>query len=1057
MWDRQRIAEEELEQDDLEAGPLPGKRTLTARMRARPHPAAPADAPAPAAPVEASRSTSVQADGRRPGVEDDPFAIHLLASQGVAGAGGPLPHLAAIQASFGHHDVSAVRAHVGGQAADAARAIGAAAYATGDAVAFAASPDLRQAAHEAAHVVQQRGGVRLDGGVGQAGDPYEQHADAVAERVVRGERAEALLDAMADRGAGGGPAVQRDDRNHDGIDDDRRTKLGGAVWMREGTGPGAPLTDTAVATLRRRVLEAAPHATSTATDSFERVRRWDDDRINRALRLLADLDHGTDPTRRGGERRGRRGGMHRPGRAWAAGLDDLGTPDRTGATPEATAAARSHEYQNILEFADRIDRLSESTMGVGYNPSGTAGGMDLMPTVRLAGASVGVHPRGLWFAAAAQAAMDRGAGRAEGGGHYIPVGGFRAMLLDIDGMAERLGTEAAPRRGRGAAPSRRDRAAPLAGGDAIYAVLVRELVQALEVLEHQASGDDDGAPRGYRHDEHREPELRRFVVAHAADIRALPATCAEADVPANARAITAILAGLPGARTRRHGAGSVDPHGTEHAMGLAVDIYNGAGPGGNRTNFAIPDDYDPFVQRLIAHHGASVGLAPTLRPESWSDLDPTGDQATTARRIAQLIREHGTAEADAIAAEAAPSASEARADTQTASRYTALRNRARNALRDRRQALTRAGRDRHLDWTMANDVQREIEAIDVDLARIEGVPHHELVMLLQRHYQALARLEAHDDADGEVGPPPPDPHPRGHRRPPADPLATVGPDDARRAALDLGPLIREIEAMGTEVDAAVARHDTTSLSELVTTRPFRTWLATVSDVDRPAYDQPTTMVEGFDDVAGTHFYGGHHWEIAPLPEETPGADTPSLPGAPATSLLDSEEGYRRALDADLHAVTAPPARARPARDAAQVERILDVMAESAGGRRAIFGTSEIRPGASDPGPAMCGPDAPATDAATGPGASSPTTAPTSSSPAPTGASPTSAAGSAATPAGADPTLLAALNAHLGDVTPILQRVHDRVVAPYAGGRGETAAMLRDLRDRGFYVTPPATP
>jgi len=136
----------------------------------------------------------------------DPLAI---ASAGVRGGGGALPHFDAIQRSFGHHDVGGVRAHVGGDAATAAGAIGARAYATGDDVAFASSPDLHTAAHEAAHVVQQRGGVRLAGGVGAAGDPYERHADAVADLVVRGESAQSLLDTMAHRGSAGGAAVQR--------------------------------------------------------------------------------------------------------------------------------------------------------------------------------------------------------------------------------------------------------------------------------------------------------------------------------------------------------------------------------------------------------------------------------------------------------------------------------------------------------------------------------------------------------------------------------------------------------------------------------------------------------------------------------------------------------------------------------------------------------------------------------------------------------------------------------------------------------------------------------
>ena len=41
--------------------------------------------------------------------------------------------------------------------------------------------------------MQQRAGVQLKGGVGQVGDQYEQHADAVANLVVQGKSAEALL------------------------------------------------------------------------------------------------------------------------------------------------------------------------------------------------------------------------------------------------------------------------------------------------------------------------------------------------------------------------------------------------------------------------------------------------------------------------------------------------------------------------------------------------------------------------------------------------------------------------------------------------------------------------------------------------------------------------------------------------------------------------------------------------------------------------------------------------------------------------------------------------
>ena len=126
-----------------------------------------------------------------------------IADRGFSGGGGSLPHLDTIQAAFGRHDVSAVQAHVGGAAAEAAHDLGAVAYASGDRVAFERAPDLFVAAHEAAHVVQQRGGVQLAGGVGEVGDAYERHADEVAAAVVRGESAEPLLDRHAGGGGGG--------------------------------------------------------------------------------------------------------------------------------------------------------------------------------------------------------------------------------------------------------------------------------------------------------------------------------------------------------------------------------------------------------------------------------------------------------------------------------------------------------------------------------------------------------------------------------------------------------------------------------------------------------------------------------------------------------------------------------------------------------------------------------------------------------------------------------------------------------------------------------------
>lgn len=160
-------------------------------------------------PVQARADSSAQRTASERAFGEDE-RTHRVAERGTSGGGRPLPHLDRIAHSFGGEHaatVGGIRAHVGGEAAEANRALGARAYAHGDSVAFGAEPDLHTAAHEAAHVVQQRAGVHLKGGVGAAGDAYENHADAVADRVVQGQPAGDLLAPFAG-GAGGDKAVQ---------------------------------------------------------------------------------------------------------------------------------------------------------------------------------------------------------------------------------------------------------------------------------------------------------------------------------------------------------------------------------------------------------------------------------------------------------------------------------------------------------------------------------------------------------------------------------------------------------------------------------------------------------------------------------------------------------------------------------------------------------------------------------------------------------------------------------------------------------------------------------
>lgn len=142
---------------------------------------------------------------RSPGLAPDSIAISVCPKSSVpeaqaifrscpAGTGSPLPHLDRIQRSFGpRHDLSGVKAFVGGLAAEATQQTGIDAYTSAERIVFREAPSLHIAAHEAAHVVQQRSGIQIAGGFGTRGDVYERHADAVADSVVAGRSCGDLL------------------------------------------------------------------------------------------------------------------------------------------------------------------------------------------------------------------------------------------------------------------------------------------------------------------------------------------------------------------------------------------------------------------------------------------------------------------------------------------------------------------------------------------------------------------------------------------------------------------------------------------------------------------------------------------------------------------------------------------------------------------------------------------------------------------------------------------------------------------------------------------------
>ena len=120
---------------------------------------------------------------------------------GVRGAGRPMTHLDTIQRAFGHHDVSRMREYTGRTAQEALTTLGAEGFSSNGCMAFAGhtGPVYPGGPMRRPMVWQQaafNGGLRLKGGIGEPGDKYERHADAVAEKVVSEESAEGILDDM---------------------------------------------------------------------------------------------------------------------------------------------------------------------------------------------------------------------------------------------------------------------------------------------------------------------------------------------------------------------------------------------------------------------------------------------------------------------------------------------------------------------------------------------------------------------------------------------------------------------------------------------------------------------------------------------------------------------------------------------------------------------------------------------------------------------------------------------------------------------------------------------
>ncbi|HJW68945.1 MAG TPA: hypothetical protein VJ829_06275 [Candidatus Binatia bacterium] len=139
--------------------------------------------------------------------------------------------------------------------------------------------------------MQQRKGVELGQGVAETGDRYEQHADAVATRVIAGRSAEDLLSQVpaAGLGAAPGPAVQREEvkKAKSGVGD---VALGLTVTT---------TIDVGLAKVDETLLTGARQVRLAIRNDAEFARAWDDyaDRSGTpGARMEEGLNGFVDPT-----------------------------------------------------------------------------------------------------------------------------------------------------------------------------------------------------------------------------------------------------------------------------------------------------------------------------------------------------------------------------------------------------------------------------------------------------------------------------------------------------------------------------------------------------------------------------------------------------------------------------------------------------------------------------------------------------------------------------------------------------------------------------------------
>ncbi len=557
--------------------------------------------------------------------------------------------------------------------------------------------------------------------------------------------------------------------------------------------------------------------------------------------------------------------------AWNATKDDLGVGGRSG-------------YASILHYVRELDRLTRASLG-GSWPDAIK---ELRTsTIVFAGAKFHVHPRMLYFAAAAQVGTDKSAGLAESDGHYVAPGAVFDEIISIGDAAEAIHK-------LGVATQKERPPRPPEGAAAVYDNLVLRLLRVLS-LGYRQQNPSERARVG-----HPEPGLVTWVNDRSTAIYGLPPVAHDdAQGLAQCRDLLTVLGPDP-RRKQAHGRGGADPHGTHHAMGMAMDIFYGTGSGENITSRVLKGEgAAEVVGFLVRTYGDGYPALAGLRGEPPAAMvKALKRNEVAARAFSELLVAHAT---DALARlDEAVEGRKAPEHDERLRYYRDLRRKIRRALGARHARVAKLWRLKAVRRSLAGS--RTVVEAALAGARPSAVSRHE------RPTEFLAASRDAAAAYDQL----------------RDLMASPELDAAAPPFL-AGPL-DELEVIRSELDAAV---DTEALAKARRDLPagLRRSLRLAASEARLVMDQPPELVEGIESVPAANLQGWHHWQLD---------DWRSVLAAPGGGSGPSRAGYDQALLSDM---------SRRSQD--DMRRILQVMTQSPAGWRAVFGPdsepASIRP------------------------------------------------------------------------------------------------------------------